>query len=337
MNKFTEAYRKARDVLENQVFESKWQEFLFADCQARTLFGADGLAVARADDPERVRKRLRDLCKSGNRKIGAVIVEAAQNPVSSGTLAERAATLKMLRHLYHVVKKGGQNVWVYSPPKAYEKWVFDELTGDAKALEAKLNHEKKIFSSTEMRWMASALGVALKISEDTKAKLSGATGKKDDTDAVIKRWFLDEDSGDAQLTEARTKLLDGFKKIAVACASDRLVFADYADWIKTRSKYFGAAFRGGEGGGFPVIYLEGAFTRLTGNTGKMWLCAETIIHEFSHHEVSTRDHRYDSSGLKPAKATLPYVKAIDNADSWGYFALDLAGYLSKSDRLNVLK
>ena len=42
MNKFTEAYRKARDVLENQVFESKWQEFLFADCQARTLFGADG-------------------------------------------------------------------------------------------------------------------------------------------------------------------------------------------------------------------------------------------------------------------------------------------------------
>lgn len=337
MNKFTEAYTKARDVLENQVFESQWQAFLFADCQARALFAAGGLAVDRAADLDRIRKRLRDKCKSDNHKIGAVIVEAAQNPVSSGTLAERAATLKMLSHTYHVVKKGAQNVWVYAPPKAYTKWIFDELSGDAKALEPKLNHETKIFSSTEMRWMASALAVALKIVEDTKAKLSGAVGKQAETDDVIRRWFLDEDSGDAQLTEARTKLLDGFKKIAVACASDKLVFADYADWITTRNKYFGAAFRGGEGGGFPVIYLEGAFTRLTGNSGKMWLCAETIIHEFSHHEVSTRDHRYDSSGLKPAKATLSYAKAIDNADSWGYFALDLAGYLSKSDRKKTLK
>lgn len=190
MNKFTEAYAKARNVLENQVFESKWQEFLFADCQIKALFAADGLAVVRAGDPDKVRKRLRDLCKAKNRSIGAVIVEAAQNPVSTGTLAERAATLKMLRHLYHVVKKGGQNVWVYSPPKAYRKWIFDELTGDAKALEPKLNHETKIFSRTEMRWMAAALAVALKIAEDTKAKLSGAVGKKGDTDAVIRRWFL---------------------------------------------------------------------------------------------------------------------------------------------------
>jgi hypothetical protein len=59
---------------------------------------------------------------------------------------------------------------------------------------------------------------------------------------------------------------------------------------------------------------------------------ETIVHEFSHHEVKTRDHRYDSSGLKPNKASFPYAKAIDNADSWGYFALDLAGYLSDADR-----
>lgn len=123
----------------------------------------------------------------------------------------------------------------------------------------------------------------------------------------------------------------------MACGAATLVFTDYADWRAQRDKFFGASIRGGEGGGFPVIYLEGAFTRLTGNTGKQWLCVETIVHEFSHHEVKTRDHRYDSSGLKPASASLPYAKAIDNADSWGYFAIDVAGYLSAADRTKVLR
>lgn len=336
MGTFTDIYSKAKAVLASQDFEKDWQAFLNSECKVKALFGADGFDVARAKDPEQVRKRLRELSK-WNKRIGTVIVEAATNPASPGTLAERAAALKMVRHIYRIARKGAQSVWVYAPPKAYTKGVFDEVTGDAKALEAKLNHERKIFSATEMQWMASALAVALKIAEDTKAKLGGAVGKAGDTDAVVKRWFLDEDCGDAELADARAKLLAGFQKIAVACASDKLVFTDYVDWIKTRNKYFGAAFRGGEGGGFPVIYLEGAFTRLTGNTGKMWLCAETIIHEFSHHEVRTDDHRYDSSGLKPSKATLPYAKAIGNADSWGYFALDLAGYLSVADRAKVLR
>ncbi|TDN45036.1 hypothetical protein [Azoarcus indigens] len=37
-----------------------------------------------------------------------------------------------------------------------------------------------------------------------------------------------------------------------------------------------------------------------------------------------------------ATATLAYAKAIENADSWGYFALDLAGYLSAGHRTKVL-
>ena len=86
-----------------------------------------------------------------------------------------------------------------------------------------------------------------------------------------------------------------------------------------------------------MIYIEGAFNRYAGNSGMMWLCALTIIHEFSHHDLSTRDHRYDHAGLKPKKASFPYSKAIENADSWGYFAIDLAGYLSDSDRKKYLK
>jgi hypothetical protein len=187
--------------------------------------------------------------------------------------------------------------------------------------------------------MSSALAIALKISESAKRKLAESTGKasKSSTQKIIRRWFLDEDSDSADLAATAQALLAGFKKIAIACNSTTLVFADYPDWRAQRDKYFGAAFRGGEGGGFPVVYLEGAFTRLTGNSGKMWLCAETIIHELSHHELSTQDHRYDHHGLKPSKGAFTAAKALENADSWGYFALDLAGYLSRSDRTKVLK
>lgn len=78
-------------------------------------------------------------------------------------------------------------------------------------------------------------------------------------------------------------------------------------------------------------------TRLPGNTGRLWLAAETIIHELSHIDVSTQDHRYDSSGLKPGANAFPMASALDNADSWGYFAIDLAGYLSNADRDKVCR
>jgi hypothetical protein len=240
----------------------------------------------------------------------------------------------MLAHTYLVQRTGGQDVWVYSPAKRDGNWIFDEIVGSPEVIEPKLSAQEEIFNEDEKGWMASSLKLALKICEDTKIKLATPS---DETKAIVKRWFCDEDSTDATVTEAIGKLSEGFKLIAVSCGSATLVFTDYADWRAQRDKYFGAAFRGGEGGGFPVIYLEGAFTRLTGNSGKQWLCVETIIHEFSHHDVKTRDHRYDSSGLKPAKGTLPYAKAIENADSWGYFALDLAGYLSEADRTKTLK
>ncbi len=228
-------------------------------------------------------------------------------------------------------RKGSQDVWVYSPPQGDSGWVFDEIVGDAGTIKSKLSREDEIFTAEQMKWMSSALQVARKISEDARAKLGAFFGASQTTRDKLQHWFLDEGCGEAELKAAMAKLSAGFKKIASACGASTLVFADYPDWRAQRDDFYGAAIRGGEGGGFPVVYLEGAFTRLTGNTGKTWLCAETIIHELSHLEISTQDHRYDDAGLKPNRAVFPYAKAIDNADSWGYFALDLAGYLSRAD------
>ncbi|NOX76539.1 MAG: hypothetical protein GXP17_08010 [Gammaproteobacteria bacterium] len=64
----------------------------------------------------------------------------------------------------------GLDVWTYAAPKAYSDWVFDEITGNAEAIKSKLSKDEEIFSRKEMEWMSTALGVALKISEDTKVK-----------------------------------------------------------------------------------------------------------------------------------------------------------------------
>ncbi len=332
VKKYSEAYAKARDVFSTQQFEAGWQKFFVETCRVKGLLGATGLDASCNSGLNKIRDRVAAEVGKGVAS-GAVILKSAQSGVAGGSLQERAAAVKMLKHTYLVQHTEGQDVWVYSPPKDHVGWIFDEIVGSPEVIEPKLSSDVEIFSTTEREWMSSCLKIALKVCEDTRTKLSA---KSDATAEIVKRWFIDPAAGDVETASAFEKLSEGFKKIAVVCGSKTLMFTDYPDWRAQRNKYFGGAMPGGEGGGFPVIYLEGAFTRLTGNTGKQWLCVETIIHEFSHHEVRTRDHRYDSSGLKPS-AAFPYAKAIENADSWGYFALDLAGYLSAADREKTCK
>jgi Lysine-specific metallo-endopeptidase len=338
MKTFTEAYSKARDVVVNQKYAEDWQAFADKAGVAK-LLDRSGFASGRAKVVDQVRKRIDTQAKEGLCPAGDVIYDAAVNAKSLGSLAERAAAIKFVKHVYRVHKRGGQDVWVYAPPQSDATWVFDEVCGDGPTVKSRLAHEDEIFGLAERKWMSTSLARARKIAEDCKVKLAGGKTKNASkaTKDMVQRWFLDGSCGEAELETAFAALHAGFKKIAGACNKPTLVFADYPDWRAQRDDFFGAAFRGGEGGGFPVLYLEGAFTRLTGNTGQAWLCVETVIHEFSHHEVSTQDHRYDHHGLKPDATAFPYAKAIDNADSWGYFALDLAGYLSRADRIKVLK
>ncbi len=339
MNNFTEVYQKASDVIKNQNFSAVWNDFLKIKNSYHNFFGSNGFEYSQKNAPEKIRSKIRvdsGLNISGAGKTqGVVIYDAAKNDSSIGTLAERAATIKMLQHLYLVLEKGAQQVWVYSPPKQDTKWVFDEINGSDSTMKARLDRSEEIFTAEQMKWMSSALGLSLKISEDCKVKVKGEVTQQ--TKDIVKKWFLDSSCSDIELNNALSVLSAGFNKISVGLSKNTLVFTDYADWRAKRDRFYGAAIPGGEGGRFPVIYLEGAFTRLTGNSGQLWLCAETIIHEMSHHELSTDDHKYDSDGLKPCPASLPYSKAIDNADSWGYFALDLSGYLSVSDSLKVWK
>jgi len=336
MKKFSEAYKKLRDVITEQSYEADWEKFIWGSGKAQKLLGEDGLSLDGSELLDEIRWRL---MKIEAAKRPQAMLDACVSAEKTGTVADRAAALKMLAHLYQEMSRGGQDVWVYAPPKAYSEWIFDEIKGGNDKIKGKLAANDEVYSSGDRSVMVNALDQARKWSLDGVNKLAGDDAS---TKAVVKRWFADDDTDDNDIKKAMEKLKDGFKTIANLCNSSRLVFSDdpidrfkvynkktnkvgWDDWafVKSSEK-------------MDVVYIQGAFLK-AGATGKIWKCALTIVHELSHREVKTDDIMYDYQGLKPHKKSFPHRKALKNADSWAYFATDLAGCLAETDRNSALK
>lgn len=328
MERFSEAYSKCRQQFSSEHFAADWQNFLSQTVKVGSLLGSHGPDPKRAAGLDALRTKI--LAASQGQR-GALLQAAATPAKAKGSVADRAASLKMLWHLYLTSQRGGQSLWVYSPPVAYAQWVFDEISGESKDYLNKLDETSEVYTEVERKIMSTALAQALRAANHALAKLGSADTA---TLAVVRRWFADEDTTDAQLKQGGKKLLAGFKKIAAVCNSNHLVFSDepidrngggwkdYA-FVDSTEK-------------LNVVYPQGAFLKAAASTDRVWICVETIVHELSHRVAGTDDFAYDSSGLAPSKAGISYSHAIRNADSWGYFCVDLIGMLAESDRTRVL-
>ena len=339
-NNFTDqVYKKASEVFNGHTYQADWDTYLKDTVKARALLAADGPSTAHAANLDKLRAKLANAVKESGAggkapsALGKVIVDCAKAGTPADQWQSRAAALKMLKHLYRHSKTGAQDVWVYSPPQAYTAWIFDEVKGSETEVLEKLAKEDEVYSSGDKDVMCDALRIALACSMKTETLLGAAEA---DTLTVVKSWFGDAGSEAANKAVVAT-LLAGFKKITAVCNANTLVFPDDPGDRKSASKYdklYGSVWPGGEGS-FHVIYLAGAFKK-AGNSGRLWLCAQTILHESSHLVLRTKDHRYDTAGLKPGTSVFSHEKALENADTWGYFSIDLCGYLSKADRDKVL-
>ncbi len=333
MANFSTAYGKARTIITSGKFAADWQKLIDTEGPLKSALGQDSPEVSHGGAFDKLRDRLDKAAKKG---IGAlftgngldeVILKAAKSGDNDTAVGEKAATLKMLKHLYLVRQKGSQDVWVYAPPKAFKKWVFDEITGTDANSKKRLQQESEVYSARDRTVMADALQEAAAWCQKVQVALGTSDGE-----AVVKRWFLGDAGTAQQLTQAIDTLRAGFKKIDTLCRSGKLVFSDepgdrhgggWKDWAFVYKQE-----------AMNVVYLQGAFLK-AGNSGNKTMCALTIIHELTHKLLNTQDHRYDYDGLKPGR-DIAFAKAIDNADSWGYFAADMVGMLSKSDRKRVL-
>jgi hypothetical protein len=124
------------------------------------------------------------------------IAQAANESSNVGSFNDRAAVLKMLTHLYLVNRQGSQSLWVYAPPKAYAKWVFEELKGSPKSVKSKLGRSTEVYSEGERKIMGTSLSVAHKWASDASVKL-GSTNK--DTLFLIQDWFGDGITTDTEI------------------------------------------------------------------------------------------------------------------------------------------
>ncbi len=333
MSTFSEAYGKARDTLQTKKYSKDWQAFIDTEAKLKLVLGVDCPDVNHGDSLDKLRSRLEKAARGGIKGflIGSglddVIIAASKEDDKDTRIADKAASLKMLKHLYLQRKIGSQDIWIYSPPKSYKKWVFDEIKGDDRSSKSKLTQEKEVYSAGERIVMCDALQEAAAWCQKVGVKLADGSA-----DALVRDWFMDSAATPQNMTEALDTLKSGFKALDNACRSGQLVFSDepgdrnnggWKDWAFV---YKSEAMK--------VLYLQGAFIK-AGNSGNKTMCALTIIHELTHKLLNTNDHKYDYAGLKPS-AAFPFAKALDNADTWGYFAADVAGMLSKSDRTRVL-
>ena len=337
MNLFTEVYEKAVDLLKTKGLADDWATI---EADLKALFAAAGPEVSKAKVLSDLREKLRKAAKDGKNSSAAVaeaILDAAKAPAAG--FQERAALLKLAKHFFFVEKRGNQKLWAVSHPTAYGQWVFDVLSGKSKA-EAKtvLQREREVFNSEHRTLFAKSLTLARKWSQNAVAKLGDP---KDRTRRVIKRWFHTDDASDGDVDTSAATLLAGFKKITALCNSTEVIFSDRP--VKRAAGDGATTYASvNSGDALKVIYIYELFLKTgkrnkLGHIPKLWLCAQTVIHEASHKEVDTDDHYYDTDGLKPKKSGgITPGEAIENADSWGYFAVDLAGMLTKGVRDKVL-
>jgi hypothetical protein len=336
MNVYTEVYEKCVDQLKTQCLDDSWKTI---EVELKQLLDPTGPSSAKSSALDNLRAALKKATKgkAGNDAVADEILRVCGT--SKAGVQDRAALVKTMAHTYMVQKKGNQSVWVVDPPKSFTKWPHDQLAGKSLPdLKAELQAEEEVFGAANRKMMSDAHQLARKWSADVQVKLSN-------NDAAIRtkvnRWFLATGVSKSDIDKAVGVLQAGFKKIHATCNSTSVIFSDRPH-LRASGDYDSTFASVNAGDQMPVIYIYQLFLQtgrrnIVGMIPKLWLCAETVIHELSHKLLNTEDFSYDDDGLLPGGVSLAADNAIKNADSWGYFAADVAGLLSKGTVQRILR
>lgn len=350
---FTDEFKTAHAALDGGSFSTDWVELAKKLAKLSDAAGPHDSELKALDE---LRKKAAKAGKVGAAGEGSVLLEASGGysssapAVGTGMTAaarQRAAALKLLRHLSLLRKRGGQQVWVLSLAKAFRDWPSAELaSADLARMKLLLGDTSEHFSKKDKSHLSDASQEAMKWVQKTLIVLANAsdTGKKGTAaKELVKRWFADENSSDSDMTAAVTTLSAGFKKIQAVLSSGRLLLTDHPEVREATSGenagfWQSEAFVKGAREGMDVVYVESAFFAKNANTLtglKNW--ARILVHELAHREVAAKDKFYSWQGMKPAAGTFPSADALVNADSWAFFCVDAAGELSKSERNTALQ
>lgn len=367
--KYKAEYDYAKAALSHLAsFDEDWQKLVK---RLQTLMGASGPAASEADALTLLRRKVLEGDKTalGHKSIGMDqgILQAvkAWSKTNAPSVAEepkmRAAALKLLCHLYMIKRSGNRIVWVQSVPKTFQAWPSDDLHARGSTTEAVrvlLRSHDEHFTHEDRKHLSSASTHGLAWCQKTLMILAGATAAgaakeptKSDAAArrLVKRWFADPGTTEADLDKFIATLTAGFKKIVAKFNRGKLILTDWVplrtqadaeeqDWIASEAFTFRSEFEG-----LDVVYIESNFFKHNaGNVlrgGKNWI--RILVHEMTHLAAGTEDvnmgnDRYAWYGIGP-HAGFPGSAAVRNADSWAFFCADCAGVLTDGERGTALK
>lgn len=183
-------YEKCIEVVQTHRFAPEWDTFLRTRVRVGELFNHHGPGPSAAEGLFQFRKRLYETASSQKITVANLIVNIAKNGQPYSKWNARAAFLKVLLHFSRHANRAAQEVWIFSPPAAYWRWIFDLLNGtDAKVL-MWLGKDEEVFRAEEKSGMVDALQLAIHVAQKAVHRL----GQPDQTtQALVARWFVDGD------------------------------------------------------------------------------------------------------------------------------------------------
>jgi hypothetical protein len=281
----------------------------------------------------------------------------------TGTVSDearlRVAALKLLSHVYLLNKAGDRKVWIHSLPKEFTEWATDAFWNvgtNSAGVCTLLKTRDEQFSEQQKRYLANSVQQSLAWCQKTGIVLAnaassstGANAARTTARAQVSRWFAEPGLSDATLDTYIATLAAGFKKVIATLNRGHFLLTD---WVPLRNASVQAdidfllseAFTfAGNGEGLDVVYIEKSFfTRDAGGVvhdQKNW--TRIVVHELTHlaagtDDVTNGDVRYAHYGIGPHSG-FPGSDAVQNADSWAFFAADCAGVLTDSERAKALR
>ena len=152
--KFRSEYDAARAALARAgEFERGWQPVVE---QLALMMGHDGFDAGRDEALAELRRKVGEGVGGEDRSL--LRAAGARTDVEGAAPAEarrRAASLKLLRHVYLQNRSGNRGVWIVALPTAFTNWPSHQL-GDAPGLRPLLASRDEHFSEEQRRLLATA-------------------------------------------------------------------------------------------------------------------------------------------------------------------------------------
>ncbi|WP_338847085.1 M35 family metallo-endopeptidase [Massilia sp. W12] len=359
---FSWQYRWVQKIIHDPtLFHKDWQDIISA---SKRMMTASGFAHEEANVLQRIRTKASSINPNYKTSDVAVnLLEAVNVPLNSTVNLLPAAqsinvsALKFLMHMYFETSSGERSVWVHSLPQEFSNWCslqFYEKISAISSATSLLRSNSEHFTPRERMELANASGMALAWAQRTIIILANALNQKSEEHStsleLIRRWFGDSSCTDQDLMQFALILSTGFKAMIATLTRGKLIFTDFISlreastseeirFFKSEAFVISNRFEG-----MDIVYIEQAFFNPPPggllNGPKNW--ARVILHELSHLDAKTIDVPYGSyaryawAGIAP-HAGFPGKEAIQNADSWAFFAADCAQALTEGERIKALR